>query len=129
MKGICFKGIFWGIIAIAIIDILGAISGIFLFVPDLSETAINQNQNFLLWGLTIGTLATVIGGFIAARYARTAPYTHAAIIGLLGILSGLLNLGKAPFWFDLAGFLTVIPAALLGGFLAKNIIHDANHTH
>ena len=120
MKNISIKGIILGIIAIAIIDIIGSISGIFLFAHDMSSeslNAINLNQSFLLWSLFIGSISTVIGGFIAAKYGKSSPYKNSSIIGLLGIIVGVLSVGDAPLWADIAGFLTVIPAALFGGFL------------
>ena len=92
---------------------------IFLFSKDLSEEAlilVAQRQNFLLWSLFIGTFSTVIGGFIAAKIGKLAPYKNAAVIGVLGVVIGVILGGETPLWFDVTAFLTVIPAALLGGY-------------
>lgn len=120
MKNISIKGIILGVIAIVIIDVAGGIVGVLLFASDMSEESLNamlQSQGLLLWSLFIGTFSTIAGGFIAAKIGKLAPYKNAVVIGVLGIISGALLVdGGSPLWFDIAGFVSVVPAALLGGF-------------
>jgi hypothetical protein len=103
-----------------VIDIIGGVAAVPLFSSDMSEeslSAINQNQGFLLWGLLVGTFSTIVGGFIAANQGKLAPYKNAAIIGAVGALAGVLLAGTSPLWYDIIGLVSIIPAALFGGFL------------
>ncbi len=77
-----------------------------------------QGTGFLLASLVYGTATTVLGGYIAARLARAYPYFNALAVGVLGIVLGLLLSSGAPWWLDALGYLTAVPAALLGGHLA-----------
>ncbi|MGE4649570.1 MAG: TIGR04086 family membrane protein [Myxococcota bacterium] len=85
-----------------------------------------QNDPTLLAGsLVIGILATTLGGYAAGRMARGHRRQHGAFVGLVGVLLGLLAYGPAasgerpPLWYDLMGFLLMIPAGALGGTLAE----------
>jgi hypothetical protein len=60
-----------------------------------------------------------VGGYIAARVARKEIYLNSGIIGILGIVLGVMLAARYPIWFNVSGFLTVVPAALAGGHLAK----------
>lgn len=126
MENISFKGIALGLLAIVIIDFIGGIAGIPLFSLDMSVESINamsQDQGFLLWSLCVGTLSTILGGFIAAKKGKLAPYKNSGIIGGIGVGLGILLGGETPLWFDIIGVITVVPAALIGGFLVarKNV--------
>lgn len=81
---------------------------------------VTRGTPFLLAGLVLGTLSTVVAAYVSARMARRLPYMHAAAVGVLGLLLGLL-LGDdtLPLWFDALGQLSILPAALVGGHLAK----------
>lgn len=119
MRSISIKGLVFGVLAIFVIDLVGGITGIFLFAKDMSEeslTLVSKNQNFLVWSLFVGTFSIVVGGFIAAKIGKLAPYKNAAVIGALGVAIGILMGVEAPLWFDVAAYLTVVPAALLGGY-------------
>lgn len=119
MRSISIKGLVFGVLAIFVIDLVGGITGIFLFAKDMSEeslTLVSKNQNFLVWSLFVGTFSIVVGGFIAAKIGKLAPYKNAAVIGALGVAIGILMGVEAPLWFDVTAYLTVVPAALLGGY-------------
>jgi len=81
--------------------------------------ALPQNTGFLLASLTYGIFTTGLGGYIAARMARAYPYFNALAIALLGILLGLVLTDDWPWWFDAIGYLSMPPAALLGGHIAR----------
>lgn len=81
--------------------------------------AVTRGTDFLLGSVILGTLSTLVGGYVAARVAKREPYLNAGAIGVLGIVLGMLMPGNYPLWFDLSGLLLVLPAALLGGHLAK----------
>lgn len=108
MFGINIKGIVLGILAVIAIDILGGIIALPIFEKEFY---------FLVWGVFSGTIATIVGGYVAAKYSGASPYINSFIIGAIGVLIGIVIEGDYPLWFDLIGYTTVIPAALFGGYI------------
>ncbi len=126
MNNLSIKGILLGLLVTIVIDIIGGIAAIPLFALSMSEEALkalNEDTGALIWSLLIGTVSTIIGGFIAARFGKLAPYKNSAVVGVIGLIAGVLLGGDAPLWFNIIGFASVIPAALLGGYLVarKNL--------
>lgn len=78
-----------------------------------------QDVRYLTLGLILGTASTVLGGYLAARLARTMPYWNALAFGVLGLLISSIGSGDLPTWFKVVALLLTLPAALLGGHLAK----------
>ena len=78
-----------------------------------------QNTDYLLSALILGTLSTVLGGFLAARLSESVPYFNALAFGVVGLLLSVFTVGEAPLWFKIFGFGLTLPAALLGAYLAK----------
>lgn len=72
-----------------------------------------------LVSLTGGLFCIALGGFIASRIAKDAPIFNAVAVGVLGIIIGLFFIGKNQFWFNVASFLLIVPAAYLGGILGS----------
>ena len=85
-----------------------------------------RDPGYLVGSLLCGLLATVIGAFIGARNAGTLPLKHGLAVavasGLSVIVSNLVSgqdTGIAvPVWFNLIGWLLLLPAGVLGGYLA-----------
>ena len=134
MSRVSFKGI---ILAALLVLVLDTIAGIVMFVSmggsflrrgmteqQMSDAiaALTLSTNFLLGSVILGTLATIVGGYIAARIAKKEAYLNAGIIGVLGIVLGILLANNYPLWFNVLGFVLVFPAALLGGHLARSRI-------
>tara|TARA_R110001599_G_scaffold352201_1_gene586273 strand:+ start:160 stop:540 length:381 start_codon:yes stop_codon:yes gene_type:complete len=121
MSNISIKGIILGVIAILVIDIISGIAMIPIFASNMSEESIEKiflETGPLIYSLILGTLSTVIGGFIAANIGRQAAYKNAAILGVIGLFFGVLMSEGLPLWFNIIGFVTVIPASLIGGYFA-----------
>jgi hypothetical protein len=78
-----------------------------------------QDSRYLIFALFFGTASTVLGGYLAARLARAVPYFNALAFGVLGLTVSMLTSGDLPTWFKIIGFGITLPAALLGGHLAK----------
>lgn len=119
MKDINIKGIIFGIIAILILDTLYAIVLMVIFLENTSPEAIEALNNETLpqvFSLFFGTLSTIVGGYVAAKYGHIAPYKNSFIIGLLGFIFGLLVMKNYTTWFNIIGFTTIIPSALFGGY-------------
>jgi hypothetical protein len=123
MQGLSIRGI---IIAVVVTLIAGGVAGVGLTLAlggwplDSEEAmdALTMSTPFLVGSLILGILSTVLGGFVAARIAKTRHYANAAVIGVLGVIFGVFLAGWDPLWVDAIGLLLTIPAALLGGHLA-----------
>jgi hypothetical protein len=84
-----------------------------------ASLALLQDVRYLTLGLFLGTASTVLGGYLAARLANSVPYWNALAFGVLGLLISMIGSGDLPTWFKVVGLLLTLPAALLGGHLAK----------
>ena len=66
---------------------------------------------------------TVIGAYVTARLAPSAPVTHGLILGgigtALGALGAVVMWGKGPDWYALSLPVTAIPLCWLGARLAR----------
>jgi hypothetical protein len=78
-----------------------------------------QDVRYLALGLILGTASTVLGGYLAARLARSMPYYNALAFGVLGILISMIGAGDLPTWVKIVGLGLSMPAAVLGGHIAK----------
>jgi len=78
-----------------------------------------QDARYLTSTLIFGTASTVLGGYLAARLARAVPYFNALAFGVLALTVSLLTSGDVPTWFKVMGIGLTLPAALLGGHIAK----------
>ena len=120
------------LVALAAMLAIDAVLGVALFAVyapiDLNATeaqvieATNQfssNTTVLIWSMVLGTLSTVLAGYIAARIAKKAPYLNSGVIAILGVVMGLLVADDFPFWFNAVAFVVVPLAALFGGYLGK----------
>lgn len=78
-----------------------------------------QDARYLTFALIFGTASTVLGGYLAARLARAVPYFNALAFGVFVLTISALTSGDLPMWFKVMGFGFTLPAALLGGHIAK----------
>lgn len=132
MSKISFKGIVLAALVVLVLDtIAGIVMTVFMGGGFLREgmteqqttdaiAALTLSTNFLLGSMILGTLATIVGGYVVARIAKREPYLNAGVIGVLGIVLGVILAKNYPLWFNVLGFVLVLPAALLGGHLAKS---------
>lgn len=120
----------------ALVFALDSLTGIFLFLAfggdQISAGAtqeeirtvadrVQQMDGYLLCSLVIGTLTTVLGGYATGRIAKQLPLLNACAVGVIGIGLGLIlgSPGESPWWFNTIGYLTNVPAAIVGGYLAR----------
>jgi len=100
----------------------GIAQGFYLARQGLEPEAIAasiQGEGALLAGFAIGLAGTFLGGHVAARMGRHAPLAQGLGVGIASIALGALYLAvgsgdEVPTWYHVAGFVTVVPAALLG---------------
>jgi len=95
---------------------------------ELSDEAI---QNFListeglLIAFAIGTLCTVLGGYVAGRRAKTLAIKHGAFVGVGSLILSALEQGisgsgaSLPQWYVVVSALAIVPAGALGGYIAE----------
>jgi hypothetical protein len=81
---------------------------------------------FKVCGFAFSLSFSVLGGFVAARIAKRRELVHAGATGLVRIavslLLGLAISGDAtrlPIWHWVLIYVKVLPAAVLGGHLAR----------
>ena len=83
--------------------------------------ALGESATFQVVGLAGGLLCTVLGGYVAARFANRGEYATAFAVGLASLVFGeammLFSAQTTALWLRLAGDVLVIPAAVLGGHL------------
>ena len=119
MENISIKGIIIGLIVMVILDTISGISMVLIFAegftPEAIET-IEGQTNPLIFSLVFGTLSVVVAAYIAAKFGKLAPYKNSIVIGVIGLIAGIFFITSFPMWFNILQFLTVIPAALLGGY-------------
>src|SRR5262245_21003237 len=91
-------------------------------LPAVRAVAFLNGVPFLLAAVVAGGASALLGGFIAARIARTRELLHAALVPvpcmLLGIVLRLtVKVSPTPTWYTIASYAVVIPAALMGSHL------------
>ena len=126
MENISIKGIIIGLVVMLILDAISGIAMIFVFAEDLTPEAIEALEgttNQLIFSLIFGNISVVVAGYIAAKFGKLAPYKNSIVIGVTGVIVGLFFINTYPMWFNILAFLTVVPAAMLGGYFIarKNV--------
>jgi len=77
----------------------------------------------LLVSLSVEFIWSIIGGFVAAVIAQRREIEHAIGLVLFTLLvfmclpSGHKDTTSVPSWYMIAGYISVVPATLLGGWL------------
>jgi hypothetical protein len=131
MHGISIKAVVLATLAVLGVDILSGALLINAFGgpaldANLSEEQMRQaflvlfqDSRYLVLALLLGTASTVLGGYLAARLAGGVPYFNALAFGAVALLMSLLTSGDLPTWFKVVGYGLTLPAAVLGGHMAK----------
>ena len=115
--GLNINAIFVAMVIGFLLDIFSGLTlGVLLGGTSREATS---STEFLIGSLILGTLSTSVSGYIAARMAKIVPYLNSAAIGVICIILGIFFAGNNALWFNVLGFASAIPAALLGGHLAK----------
>lgn len=135
MHAISIKAVLLATLAVLGVDILSGMMLLGIYAPELTSTmtdeqlqralaALMQNREYVMLSLVLGTASTVLGGYLAARLARTVPYFNALAYGVLGVAIGLLTSGDLPTWYRALGIGITIPAALIGAQIAKRRMQE-----
>jgi hypothetical protein len=82
-----------------------------------------HDSGLYLLALSYRIVYTVLGSYIAARYAPYNPMRHALILGVVGTVVGTagaiatIPMHLGPAWYPIAIVVTALPCAWLGGVL------------
>lgn len=130
MEKVSFKGVALGVMTdiggtlLASVLLLSYFAGDALspeMAPEQAERVMRrllEDGGYLLANLVIGLVFTGLGGYVAARVARRELYLNAGLVGVVSLLLGVFFGGQGPFWFEVAGIVLIVPAALYGAYLA-----------
>jgi len=119
---------FKAVIVGAIVDNAGTLLLMTMLAAALVSTGLSENEvmsrmkstNGLLLGLIIGLGCTVMGGYFAGKMAGRAEILHGALVAVIGMIMALIfRESGTPTWFDVAGFLCMLPAGMCGAYLAQ----------
>jgi hypothetical protein len=87
--------------------------------PPKDEVMRDTSDNLL--ALAYRSVYAVLGGYVAARLAPSAPMRHALILGGIGVVPGIVGvvattqMDLGPMWYPVALVITTLPCACLGG--------------
>ncbi len=121
MKDISFKAIALAIVVSFLLDTIGGAAGVIIFAGGVSKEILARlagQPDFLLYILAVSLLSMVVGGYISGKLGKLDPYKNGLVFGLIGFASGIVLADFDPFWFDSIKLLLLIPASLLGVYLA-----------
>jgi hypothetical protein len=130
MQAISFRAVLLATLAVIGVDILAGMILFGIYAPDVNAHMTNEelqrvierlmeNREYVLVSFVLGTASTVLGGYLAARLARTVPYFNALAFGILGVALGFATSADLPTWYRVLGIGATIPAALFGAQIAK----------
>jgi hypothetical protein len=109
------------------VDIVGtSIASVVLFAAagiDPGDPAaverLRESTQWLLAGLPVGLLFTMLGGYVAAALAPGAELNHAFLVGIASAITGALSSIAAPppLWFLIVALVLTVPAGMAGGYI------------
>jgi len=110
-----------GSFAVGVVYVLGVFGRQMAAGAPLSEESLSTPQLIVLE--ILGLLLTAVGGFVAARMARTRHVQHGMPVGggclVVWLLLELIGAGDSlPLWYNIVSFVSVVPAGALGGYAA-----------
>lgn len=118
MKRFNIRAVVVGSLSMLALDLLTGIASFTFFAGDALSSGANQdeisaaakvieqNSDYLLASLLLGTFSTVLGGYVAARLAKKLPLFNACAVGVIGMAAGVLlgGQGDSPGWFSAVGY-------------------------
>jgi hypothetical protein len=88
-------------------------------IPENSIPERMRTVSGLLLSLIFGLGCTVLGGYVAGRVAKRTEVVQGAVVGGVSLILGLLlRESGQPLWYEIVGFVAIIPAGIAGGRIA-----------
>ena len=89
---------------------------------ELSLIGVGENSPYLYhWSLVLGLISLIIAGYVTAWKSPSSKIFNAAMFGIIEIVVGLaiVLFIPMPLWFNITSFVLIIPASLLGAYIAR----------
>lgn len=124
LSDIKFKAVIVG----AFVDNFGTVAIMLFLMTALASQGLSQEEivarmkspSGLLLNLIIGLGCTCLGGYVAGRMARRTEVLYGAVVAGAGMVLALfLRESGLPGWYDIIGFAGMMPAGMLGGYMAR----------
>jgi hypothetical protein len=78
-----------------------------------------STNDLLVIMIVLGAGSSVLGGYAAGRFAGFRETLHGALVGFGDVVIGVVGMhyfeASLPAWYTVVSFLSVVPAATLGG--------------
>jgi putative membrane protein (TIGR04086 family) len=89
-----------------------------------------SSQEGVLALIVIGAFCTALGGYVAARLAKSEEVKHGALVGAVSLVLGVVQTAMAgegtlvPQGYELLAYIIAIPAGALGGYFALHYFNQ-----
>lgn len=110
--------VFWSVLWVGVDAVLRALSPGY----NASIEAMSFTTAQLIIPLVLSAVCSVAAGYLAALIAREttlAPWILGIVLLIVGIFVQMNVWDKIPLWYNLAFWILLIPATVLGGRLKK----------
>ena len=95
-------------------------------VTQAAFDALSADPQFLVWSMVLGLSCTVLGAFVGARRAGKLHLRHGGWVAVASAVIGIFYLllpaeaavPAPPLWYDVVGWVLLLPSGLLGGALS-----------
>ncbi len=120
--GRSLAALFFGFVAVVVLS-LGTDEVLHLLKVYPPWNQAMYDPGLCLLALSYRIVYTVLGSYIAARYAPYNPMSHALILGAVGTVLGTagaiatIPMHLGPAWYPIAIAATALPCAWVGGVL------------
>ncbi len=99
---------------------------------DALDQALSSPEG-LFWSAVLGLAATIVGAYYGARRAGTLHVRHGGWVAVVSMVLGLAfqllstagSSSAYPFWYEAVGLAAMVPAGMLGGYLASRVRESA----
>jgi len=124
LSDIKFKAVIVG----AIVDNVATLAVMLFLMTALASQGLSQDEVVVrmktlsgqLLTLIIGLGCTGLGGYVAGRMALRSEVLHGALVAGAGLVVALLfRESGLPAWYDIIGFVAMVPAGMGGGYIAQ----------
>jgi hypothetical protein len=78
------------------------------------------------WSLLLGLVGVAVGGYVTSVRARSTRTVNAVVFGVIEIVIGVIvtMFVEMPAWFNAVSMLLIIPASLVGAYLARLYVNN-----
>jgi hypothetical protein len=108
------------VVAVIVGYVIFGLSAVVLFKGTGHSPGVIPTTAFAAVSVGVGLLSAIAAGWTTARLAPQSGTSHAVILAILMIFSGLVSFFFAPgVWFQLLTMFVFAPAAMAGGMMGQ----------